>query len=106
MPPRTTPRKSNGHRWRQLRTRVLAEETHCALCGHPPDHTVGHYHDNYPVVDHIIPIIKGGPEYDRENLTLMHRACNRFKSTMTLTEARARLTGQVQSHQITHSGIW
>ena len=27
------PRQSNGHRRRQVRAAVLAEETHCAICG-------------------------------------------------------------------------
>lgn len=102
-----TPRKSNGHRWRQLRTRVLAEETHCALCGQQPDPTAGTYHDRYPVVDHLIPVARGGSEYDRSNLTLMCRGCNRFKSTMTLNEARAKLAGRTEAVPlVAHSGIW
>ena len=27
------PRQANGHRRRQVRAAVLAEETHCAICG-------------------------------------------------------------------------
>ena len=93
QPPRPVKRKQNGHRWRQLVARVKAEETHCALCGKHVDLTLPHLDPRAPAVDHIIPVARGGPEYDRANLTLMCRACNRWKSTLTLDEARAKLTG-------------
>lgn len=92
--PAIRPRKTNGHRWRQLEARVLAEETHCALCDDPVDKTLDRRtHPMAAAVDHDWSIHRGGPEYDRSNLRLMHRQCNRWKSTMTLAEARAKRLG-------------
>jgi len=92
--PATRPRKANGHRWRQVEARVLAEETHCALCDDPVDKTLDRMRDpRAAVVDHDWPLDRGGPEYDRENCLLMHRQCNRWKSTMTLAEALAKRNG-------------
>lgn len=46
-----------------------------------------------PEVDEDIPRARGGSPYDRDNCRLMHRACNAWKSTMTLTEARNKRAG-------------
>ena len=48
----------------------------CQLCGDPtnPD---GHYNDNdYPSLDHIVPLSLGGAKRDPDNLRTAHRACN------------------------------
>src|SRR5690625_6329913 len=73
------PRYSNGHRARQLRARVLAEETHCALCGEPVDTTLPARHPAAPEVDHMVPVARGGALYARDNAALIHRACNAWK---------------------------
>lgn len=85
MPPRK--RNSSGYRTTQLRARVINEETHCRLCGDPVDKRIKNPDPMAPVVDHLTPIARGGDEYDRANLGLMHRHCNRTKSTLTLAEA-------------------
>lgn len=51
-----------GRRWRQLRTAVLAHCDICHLCGHPGADTV----------DHIVPLIDGGLEFDPGNLRPAH----------------------------------
>lgn len=92
--PAARSRKANGHRWRQLEARVLAEESHCALCGEPVDKTLDRKtHPRAAAIDHDWPIDRGGPEYDRQNLRLLHRECNRWKSTRTLDEAIAKRLG-------------
>lgn len=73
--------------------RVKAEETHCALCGGWVDPTLHHLDPQAGVVDEDIPRSRGGSPYERSNCHLMHRACNQWKSTMTLAEARAKLAG-------------
>lgn len=125
---RPNPRNANGHRRRQARARVLAEEHLCALCGQPVDKTLGMTpgmhgpkctrgdcygcspHPASPEVDEDIPVSRGGSPYDRGNLSLMHRACNNWKGRRTLTEARALLTGTNQVRPapapIVHSGTW
>lgn len=88
-------RNGSSHRWRQLRARVVAEETNCGLCGLPVDKTIPTPLPGSPEVDHIVPVSMGGPEYDRDNLTLSHRACNRAKSssdTMPTTTKPTKLT--------------
>lgn len=124
----TIPLNSNGHRRRELRKRVLAEESICALCGDPVDKTLTgtpgtHYkncatpnchgcipHPMRAEVDEIIPRAKGGSPYERSNTTMMHRKCNQFKSTKSLEQARAEWQGQkakqVERTPVSASPIW
>lgn len=110
----TLPANGNGHRRRQLRARVLAEESHCALCGlivdkaltvlagqHSPRCTDpacgGCVPDPLrPEVDEDLPRSRGGSPYDRANCRLMHRRCNQAKRDRTLAESRAALNDQQQ----------
>ena len=89
----TNPRRSNGHRRRELTARVKATEDMCALCGEPVDKTLHYLEPRAAVIDEDIPVARGGSPYDRANCHLMHRDCNRWKSTMTLDEARAARRG-------------
>lgn len=73
----SNPRYANGHRRRKLRQRILNEETHCAICGHPVDVTLTHGHDASPEIHELIPLSRGGNPLDRDNCRLTHRACNR-----------------------------
>ncbi len=99
---------ANGHRRRQLRARVLSEETDCALCDTRVDKTLtmqwGRHGPKCPggecagciphpmraEVDEDIPRSRGGSPTERSNCRLMHRECNRWKSNLTLAEARAK----------------
>jgi 5-methylcytosine-specific restriction endonuclease McrA len=90
-------RRTNGARRTALRQRILAAEDTCALCGKPVDKTIPYPQPGSPVIDEDIPIARGGSPYQRSNCHLMHRACNSWKATMTLTEARAKLTGKTIS---------
>ena len=107
---------ANGHRRRELRRRVLAEEHTCALCDEPVDKTLtylkGEHGPNCPgnctgckphprrgEVDEDLPRSRGGSPYDRRNCHLMHRACNQYKSNMTLAEARAKRAGTTTTHR-------
>jgi len=53
--------------WKRAAAQVLAEETICHLCGHPPS------------VDHVVPLSKGGDMLARENLRAAHFGCNSSK---------------------------
>jgi 5-methylcytosine-specific restriction endonuclease McrA len=100
-------RKRNGHRWRELERRVLAEETHCRLCDQPVDKARDRKTDPLAAaIDHLIPIHRGGPEYDRANAGLMHRGCNQWKATMTLAEARAKRAGIVNRPKVDAGPGW
>jgi hypothetical protein len=65
--------------WRQVRLQVIAEETHCGLCGLEVDKTLPYPHPGSPTVDHIDPLLDRGHEWDgmldRSNLRLAHRGC-------------------------------
>jgi 5-methylcytosine-specific restriction endonuclease McrA len=116
---------ANGHRRRVVRARVIAEETHCALCDKPVDKTLSTQagvhgrvcpkrdcggcmpHARRGEVDEDLPRSRGGSPYDRANCRLMHRECNRWKNTMTLAEARAKLHGTTAPAKPTISSpIW
>jgi 5-methylcytosine-specific restriction endonuclease McrA len=74
------PRYANGHRRRNLRTRVLREENDCGICGDPVDKAIPTPDPMSPEVDEIIPISLGGDPLDRSNVQLAHRVCNTCKS--------------------------
>lgn len=77
---RSNPRNANGHRRRQLRAKVLAEESVCYLCGEFVDKTIPTPHPMSPEVHELIPVSKGGDPLDRTNCRLTHRGCNRDQS--------------------------
>lgn len=62
------------------RKRILMTENTCGICGQPVDKNLKPPHPLSPVIDHIIPINKGGHPSAMENLQLSHAACNRQKS--------------------------
>lgn len=116
---------ANGHRRRELRKRVLAEESRCALCDKPVDKTLTNSpgkhgprcatadckgcvpHPMRAEVDEDIPRSRGGSPYSRANTHVMHRECNQWKSDMTLTEARAkRANGTTKTSKVYASPIW
>lgn len=120
----STPANANGHRRRELRARVLAEETRCALCGGHVDKTLGMApgkhgprcrgngcngcipHDYRGEVDEDLPRARGGSPYDRNNCHLLHRICNRRKGTLTIAEFHAKQATQHASAVITNLIAW
>ncbi len=83
------PRYANGHRRRQLRKRILAEEYYCHICHGAVDKTLkvdsdGKPHPLSAEVDEIIPISLGGSPLDRNNCRLAHRICNQQKGNKIL----------------------
>lgn len=62
----------------------------CQICGKPVDLSDienGHIRKNYPTVDHIIPLSKGG-EHTWGNIQLAHMACNAGKCDRLSTVKR------------------
>lgn len=70
-----------------LRRLIRKDNNLCHICGMPCDDsafhitTEGHFitGDNYPSVDHVIPLSKGGT-HTHNNVKLAHFKCNRDKS--------------------------
>ena len=65
----------------RTRARTLHRATGmpCWICGKPINYNAPHLDPGEFVVDHIIPIARGGPDVI-ENTAPAHRACNRAKS--------------------------
>lgn len=51
----------------------------CGICGEPIDYTLPHMDPWEFVVDHVIPLIAGGPD-ELHNKQASHRCCNGAKS--------------------------
>ena len=62
------------------RKRLLMTENICGICGEPVDKNLKAPDPLSPVVDHIVPINKGGHPSAIDNLQLAHWTCNRQKS--------------------------
>ncbi|MEU0952801.1 HNH endonuclease signature motif containing protein [Streptomyces niveus] len=59
----------------------------CGICGEPVDRLLKWPHEQYPSLDHITPISKGG-EHSYANTQLAHLVCNMRKGArLDLTEA-------------------
>ena len=82
---------ANGHRRRQLIARVKARDTHCAICGGLLVPDAPHLDPRSTVIDEDIPRARGGSPLDPSNCNATHRACNQWKSTLTLAEAHKLL---------------
>lgn len=66
----------------QHRAMIRRTKPPCAICGEPIDYAL-HYLDPMAyVVDHIVPLNKGGLDVI-ENKAAAHRSCNRTKSDKT-----------------------
>lgn len=74
--------KQGAHRvaFDKNRKRLLKTDSICGICGKPVNKKLKAPDPMSPVVDHIIPINKGGHPSDLENLQLAHWTCNRQKS--------------------------
>lgn len=70
-------RSRYGHRWRQLRAQVIAEETHCWLCKQPVRKDIPYPHPLSPSVDHVAEAADNPRLFHaRSNLRLTHLRCN------------------------------
>ena len=59
---------------------IFKTQNVCGICGKQVDFSIKAPEPLSPVVDHIIPVSKGGHPSAMENLQLAHRTCNRQKS--------------------------
>lgn len=84
-----------GRKWRALCQQVYTEETHCYWCGHYVDQTLPPTHRMSRTADHKHEVHEGGHPLDRDNVTLMHRACNSAKSNKIRARRRAIERGAV-----------
>lgn len=64
---------------------LMKTQNTCGICGKPIDKSFKAPHPLSPVVDHMVPINKGGHPSSIENLQLAHWTCNRQKSDKLYT---------------------
>lgn len=61
------------------RATIAQQQPPCHICGQPIDYTLPHLDPMSYVVDHVIPVARGG-EDALHNKAAAHRTCNRTKS--------------------------
>ena len=74
--------KKGPHRvaFERNKKRILKTKHTCGICGKDVDKSLAYPHPLSPVIDHIIPLSKGGHASNMDNLQLSHMGCNRAKS--------------------------
>lgn len=71
--------RTSTPRWRALRREVLLRDLHvCQICKR---------YTGQPEVDHIIPLFRGGDEWDIDNLQCVCRPCHEEKTRKELGHA-------------------
>ena len=64
----------------------------CHICGKPIDYTLPYLDPGEYVVDHLVPLARGGTD-TLANKAAAHRACNRAKSDRAYAPNVIRTTG-------------
>ena len=84
------PDKQGGHRGSYEKNKKIIFKTQntCGICGRPVDFSIKTPNPMSAVIDHIIPVSKGGHPSDIENLQLAHWTCNRQKSNVLIVDSQ------------------
>lgn len=102
MPARNRPDHDGAHRlaFERNKKRIFATQTVCGICGKPVDFSLKYPHPLSPVIDHIVPIARGGHPSDISNLQLAHWCCNRQKSDKLIGRTDTAAVQQVISNRV------
>ncbi len=101
--------KTGTHRtvYESNRRKILKTQSVCGICGKPVDKTLKPPHPLAPVIDHIIPVSKGGHPSDINNLQLAHATCNRQKSDkLFASEIKTESGVTIGNRNLPHSVDW
>lgn len=71
--------RDNSAEHKRHRAQIRRTRPPCGICGQPIDYSLHYLQPMAYVVDHIIPLAKGGAD-TLDNKQAAHRACNRTKS--------------------------
>lgn len=71
---------SHRRQFEANKKKLLATQNLCGICGKPVDKRLKWPDPMCGVIDHIVPVSKGGHPSDIKNLQLAHMCCNRAKS--------------------------
>lgn len=72
--------RDTDQRYLKARKKILATAEICAICGQPLHPELKYPHPLSSTVDHIVPVARGGSNYDPANLQAAHLICNVKKS--------------------------
>lgn len=70
------------------------DEWRCWICGEPVDRQVSWPHPQYPTLDHVMPLSKGGI-HDPSNLRCAHNACNQRRGNRHAVATEADLSHSI-----------
>ena len=100
---------SNGvHRlqFERNKKRILASQDVCGICGKSVDKTLRYPHPMSAVIDHIIPVARGGHPSDLSNLQLAHWTCNRQKSDKLIDRSNNEVKQTLSNRVLPQSADW
>lgn len=86
--------------------KILATQDVCGICGRPVDKSLKYPHPLAPVIDHIIPVAKGGHPSDITNLQLAHWTCNRQKSDKMIDRSVVKEDITISNRVLPQSMDW
>ena len=97
-----------GHRsaYNRNRKRIFASQNTCAICGYPVDFSLKAPNPMSAVIDHIVPVAKGGHPSDINNLQLAHWTCNRQKSDKLFKNKEAMEPKVIGNRNLPWSTDW
>ena len=100
--------KSGPHRvaFEKNKKRLLKSSTHCGICGRLVNKKLKYPDPMSPVIDHIVPMAKGGHPSAIENLQLAHWQCNRQKSDKLYAEERVTGSAVIGNRNLPQSCDW
>ena len=70
--------KRNSANRQRMRARIARDKPSCHICGTPIDYTLPHLDPMAYVIDHVVPLAKGGRDAI-DNVKASHRSCNSTK---------------------------
>ena len=102
------PERQGSHRanYERNKKRILATQNVCGICGRPVDFSLKVPHPMSAVIDHIIPVAKGGHPSDIDNLQLAHWICNREKSDKIFKTNKERQPTVIGNRNLPQSMDW
>ncbi len=100
--------KQSGHRsvYESNRRKILKTQNTCSICGKVIDMSLKAPNPLSPVIDHIIPVSKGGHPSDINNLQLSHWQCNRQKSDKLFKNIEQKEKIQIGNRNLPQSIDW
>lgn len=85
---------------------LLKTQNACGICGKPIDKSLKAPDPLSAVVDHIVPINKGGHPSSMDNLQLAHWTCNRQKSDKLFNNKKEEAPKVIGNRNLPQSADW